>query len=216
VLTTLEVTPPVADLCAQGNTLQLGIAAQDQNGRAIFVGAGTTTYASSAPEIAGVNASGVVAAAAAGTAVITATFTLGGETRSDSMAVTVLRAPEEYPDIAGVYDVSGLITQSGWGSDDMRETAVMTIEHSRDTPVFTGTFVFFPYDLESSTDGPYSGIVSGSVDCLGGVAFELRGAWLQSPLWQAQGTLAPPLITGTFWDPGSNSGTFTAELRQTE
>jgi hypothetical protein len=91
----------------------------------------------------------------------------------------------------------------------------MTIEHSHDTPVFTGTFVFFPYDLESSTDGPYSGIVSGSVDCLGRVVFELLGAGLHT-FWHAEGTLAPPLITGTFWDGPFDSGTFTAELRETE
>jgi len=190
--------------------------ARDLHGMQIPISAGTTTYSSSAPEIAGVNASGVVAAAAAGKAVITATFTLGGETRSDSMRVTVQRAPAKYPDIAGVYDVSGLITQSGWGSEGMRETAVMTIKHSRDTPVFTGTFADLRYDLESYTDGPYSGTVSGSLDCLGRVVFELRGAWLQSPLWHAEGALASPLITGSFWDPGSSGGPFTAERRQAE
>jgi len=36
---------------------------------------------------------------------------------------------------------------------------------------------------------------------------------LSSPLWHAEGTFEAAQLTGHFWDPGSNAGTFTAVPR---
>src|SRR5689334_13572035 len=128
VLTRLEVTPATADLCTQGDSVQLTLVPRDQDGAQIRTGAGTATYSSSAPDIASVNTDGVVAAAAPGKAVITATFTFGDSTRAASMQATVHQAPVEYPRIAGVYDVTAVITASFWGPPGERETAVLTID----------------------------------------------------------------------------------------
>jgi hypothetical protein len=88
--TTFEVSPTLADLStlAGENTLQLTLSARDQTG-APMRGAAATTYSSSAPSIAGVSSSGVVTGVAPGTAVITATLTLGAITLSDAMTATV-------------------------------------------------------------------------------------------------------------------------------
>lgn len=219
VLTTLEVTPAVAELCAPGSAVQLTIVARDQNGAEIPIGTGTATYSSSAPEIAGVGNGGVVAGAAPGTAVITATFAFGGKTLSALMKAAVREAAAAYPAIAGVYDVNALITQSGWGAEGVHETAILTIQHSRDAPVFAGTFEdlrFFERGSDVSMGEPLSGSVSGYFDCAGRVVFELRMDGLQSSLWHAEGTVVAQQITGHFWDPGSNSGTFAAERRPEE
>lgn len=70
VFTTLELTPKVADLFTEpGDTIRLSIAAWDEKGQLMV--AGTPTYLSSAPTIAGVDTSGLVRAVAPGTAVIT-------------------------------------------------------------------------------------------------------------------------------------------------
>jgi hypothetical protein len=218
-LTTLEVTPTTADLCAQRNTVQLTIVALDQNGEEIPVSAGTATYSSSAPAIAGVSDSGVVTAAAPGTAMITARFTLDSVTRTASMNATIHEAPDAYPDLAGVYDVTALITTSGWGAEGVRETGVFRYEHSRATPRFAGTFeqfLFFYPGYNEPTDDPLSGSISGFFDCTGQVVFELRMEGLESALWHATGTLTSGRITGHFWDPGTNFGSFTADRRQAE
>jgi hypothetical protein len=210
----LEVTPAVVNLCIPG-TARLTVVARDQSGAPIPDGTGAVSYSSSAPTIARVSA-GVVTGIAPGTAVITVTFTLGEHTRMTSMTVTVHDAPAAYPEIEGVYDVTAVITRSGWGMEGTRETAVMTIQHSIDTPLFAGTFedflFFYPGD-EQPTAAPFSGTASGSMDCVGGIVFELRREGLESPLWHAEGTVAPGRIVGVFSDPGSSTGTFTAERR---
>jgi hypothetical protein len=93
----------------------------------------------------------------------------------------------------------------------------MTIQPSRDTPEFSGTFADIRLDYwPSGSDGPFTGTVNGSLDCIGRVVFDLRMEGLHSSLWHATGMLASGRITGQFWDPGSNSGTFTAMRRQAE
>jgi len=224
VLATLEVTPAVADLCAQGNSVQLTIVARDQNGKAIPVGAGTATYSSTAPDIAMVSGGGVVAAGAPGTAAITATFTYGPMTRSASMNATVHEAPAEYPDLAGVYDLKTLQTISGWGMEGTLEAAIVTIEQSQGTPLFSGTFADFSVyyaDGESPSNIPFSGSVSGSLDCVGGVVLELRSEGQEDPFWIGRGTLTSGRIVGDFtfpstWQDPDEGGTFTAERRQAE
>ncbi|HYU91394.1 MAG TPA: Ig-like domain-containing protein, partial [Gemmatimonadales bacterium] len=79
----LEVSPTAFALFTvpPGNTLQLTILAYDQTGATLPFTSGAT-YSSNAPAIAGVSNSGVVTAAAPGTAKITAALTPGGETRT--------------------------------------------------------------------------------------------------------------------------------------
>jgi hypothetical protein len=225
VLTTLEVTPAAADLCAQGNTLQLAIAARDQNGMVIPVGAGTVTYASSAPDVAAVSAGGIVVAVAPGTAGITATFTFAAKTRTASMNATVQEEPAGYPDLAGVYDLKTLQTISGWGMEGTIEKAIVTIEQSQDTPLFVGTFadlgMYYSADDGSPRNIPFSGGVSGTIDCVGGVVLELRIEGQDAPFWIGHGTLASGRIVGDFifpsvWQSPAEGGTFAAERRHAQ
>src|SRR5689334_14160949 len=191
VLTRLDVTPATADLCAQGNSVQLTLVPRDQNGMQIWTGAGTATYSSSAPDSAGVSASGVVTAAAPGTAGITATFTYGGKTQLASMNATVHEEPAEYPALAGVYDLATVHTISTWGMEGTLATAVVTIEQPRGTPLFAGSFADFSMFVV-----PNAGSVSGSVDCVGGVVLELRAAGEENIFWRGKGTLTSGRIVG--------------------
>ena len=81
--TTVTVSPATAELAALGATVQLSAQVQDQNGQ-VMSGA-TVTWASSAAAVATVDASGLVTAAANGTATITAT----AGSASGSATVTV-------------------------------------------------------------------------------------------------------------------------------
>jgi hypothetical protein len=212
----LEVTPAVADVCAPG-TARLTVVARDQFGEPITDGRGAVSYSSSAPAIARVSA-GIVTGIAPGTAVITVTFTLGEHTRTASVMVTV-HGMTAYPEIDGVYDLTAVITRSGWGSEGTRETAVMTIRRSIDAQLFTGTFEdfrFFYPGVDEAMNKPLSGSVSGSFDCGGRIVFELHTEGLESSLWQAEGTFAGGRIVGVFGDPGSNTGSFTAQRREAE
>lgn len=219
-LTALEVTPTVADLCAPGNKVQLTLVARDHAGAAI-PGA-TGTYSSSAPAVAKVNSSGVVTAGAPGTAVITATSTRHGITLKASMNVTVHETPAEYSEIAGVYDLNTLQTVSQWGMQGSIEIAVITIQHSRGTPLFAGTFadfsLFYYPDDQSPRNIPFSGTVSGSIDCVGGVVIELRTDELPKKdyLWSGKGTLTSGQIAGEYSEAPGEGGTFTAVRRQVE
>ena len=69
--TTVTVSPSTAELAAVGATVQLSAEVRDQNGQ-VMAGA-TVTWASADNSVAGVNSSGLVTAAANGTATITAT-----------------------------------------------------------------------------------------------------------------------------------------------
>jgi hypothetical protein len=88
--TIFELSPRVADLStvAGGNTLQLTLSARDQAGVPL-PGTAAATYSSSAPSIVGVSSTGLLTAAAPGTAVIKASLTLGGITLTDAITATV-------------------------------------------------------------------------------------------------------------------------------
>jgi hypothetical protein len=217
VLTTLEVTPLTADVCtpAPTNTVYLTLVPRDQTGERMQVTDGIAEYSSSAPEIAKVSTSGIVTAAAPGTAVITAVFTLGDSTRTASMSATIHETPDELPDISGVYDLAAVVTR--WDGalgipPGSRETGVLTIEQSGNTPILTGTFAdfgaFYPTD-PSNTPGPYSGVLSGTFDCLGRVVLELRNEQ-QHAFWRGKGTLDGVRIVGDF-SSAVFGGTFTAD-----
>ncbi len=175
---------------------------------------GTAEYSSSAPEIAKVSNSGVVTAAAPGTAVITAVFTLGDRTRTASMSATVHESADELPDISGVYDLAAVVTH--WdGALGMppgsREIGVLTIEQSGNTRILTGTFADFGgfYPDEPNGTGYYSGVLSGTYDCLGRVVLELRNDQ-QHVFWRGKGTVDGGRIAGDF-SSAVFGGTFTAD-----
>ena len=94
--------------------------------------------------------------------------------------------PVHYPDIAGVYDLTGVITASdpAWGIDDgTRQVTVVTVQRAGDTSLLVGTFsdfhVIYP-DGEILTGDPNSGSVSGVVHSEGAVVMELTFAGRQS------------------------------------
>lgn len=89
VLTTVEVTPATATLftVAPGNTATLVVVAKDQDG-GTMAGAGSPTFSSSNAAVATVSDAGAVTAVAAGTALITASLTAGGVTKTGTTTVT--------------------------------------------------------------------------------------------------------------------------------
>jgi len=218
VLTRIEVAPTdyALNTVKPGNTLQLTIAAYDQAG-APMPSTGAATYSSSAPAIAAVSGSGVVTAAARGTAEITAALTLGGITRTASMTVTVY--VRDYSDNAGVYDLIALITtfDPAWGEDlhGYRYTAVVTLHDAWDAPWFAGTYS----DLRligpsgDSTAVAVSGMVTASFDRGGRLVVELRGDRDHVGLTLVVATLAPGFMDGDFGCCGHIGGTFTATRR---
>jgi Big-like domain-containing protein len=218
-LATLEVAPLTADVCTPSsmNTVQLTLVPRDRTGEIMQVTDGTAEYSSSAPAIATVSDSGIVTAAAPGTAVITAVFTLGDHTRAASMSATVHESPGGLPDISGVYDLAAVVTR--WDGalglpPGSRETAVLTIERPGYTPTLTGTFADFRVfwaDDESYVIGPYSGVLSGTFDCLGRVVLELGTEEQQDASWRGAGTVKDGQIVGDF-SSTFIGGTFTADL----
>jgi hypothetical protein len=217
VFTTLEVTPTAADLfdVAPGNTVQLTIGAWDQTG-ARMPGTGAATYSSSAPAIAGVSSRGVVTAAAPGGAEITAALTLGGITRTASMTVTV--QARDYSDIAGVYDLTAVISSFDpvWGDlEGYRYTAVLTLQEESGPPWFGGTYA----DLRligpagESHDVADAGVLASSIDPGGRVVLVLDDGGFGIGLTLIVGTVASGSVNGTFGCCGHISGTFTAERR---
>jgi len=214
----LEVSPAHAVLStvAPGNTFQLTTRAYDQAG-APMSGAGAVTYTSSAPAIAGVSRSGVVTAAAPGTAKITTALTLGGITRTAS--TTVLVHAGDLWELTGVYDLSALITSfdPGRGEDltGYRYTAVLTLRQEWDFPWFGGAYADF--QLVGSGGESYAvadaGVVTGSIDPRGRVLIELLGDGNHIGLTLIVDTLASGTIDGTFGCCGHIGGTFTAARR---
>jgi hypothetical protein len=217
VLTRLEVPPTVADLFASppDDTITLTIVASDQRG-APMRGVGGVTFSSDAPAIARVSSSGIVTAAAPGTAVITATLTVAGITRTASMTATV-HDPDEYPEIAGVYDLTAPITSFDPAWEDLtgyRYTAVLTLSQHNGRR-FEGTYA----DLQvvrpgESSERKLTGFVSGSVDRDGRVIMELVGGNHTWTSWYGRGMLASGKIDGTFGCCGHISGTFTVARRE--
>ena len=218
VLTRLEVSPTVADLSTfpPGDTITLTIVASDQRGASIG-GGDAATFSSSAPAIARVSSSGIVTAAAPGTALITATLTLGGITRSASMTATV-HGPSEDPEIAGVYDLTAPITSfdPAWGDlTSHRYTAVLTLQQY-DGQRFGGTYenlqVIGPGTEPS--DWELTGFVKGSLGLDGRVVIELVGGNHTWTSWYGRGMLGSRRIEGTFGCCGHISGTFTVVRRE--
>ena len=181
VLTGLKVAPTDAALsgAAPGNTLQLTLQAYDQTGATI--GTDAVTYSSSAPAIAGVSSSGLVTAAAPGTAKIWAALTVRGVTQTASMTVTVYNGHiGDYPGmIAGVYDLIARVTtfDPGWGEDltGYRYTAVLTLREEGPLPGVRGTFA----DLRligpsgDTTHIATSGVATASIEPRGRLVIEL-------------------------------------------
>ena len=219
LFTTLAVLPTAADLfaVAPGNTVQLTIGAYDQTG-APMPNAAAASYSTSAPAIAGVSTGGVVTAVAPGTAVITATLTLGGITRTASMRATIhpefARVDDPTP---GVYDVTALITNfdPGWGEDltGARYTAVVTLR--KPTPALLGgTYADLWYvgrrgDSVAVND-------TGSVTAFrdhGRLFIELLGNRDRIGLGLLVDSVTPASIDGRFGCCGHISGTFTAQRR---
>ncbi len=216
VFTTLEVMPTDVALttAAPGNTVQLSIQARDQTG-APMSGTGAATYVSSAPAIVGVSSSGVVTAAAPGTAVITTTLTLGDSTHTASTTVTVYTG--DYSDFVGVFDVTALITSfdPAWGVDltGYRYTAVLTLEQEAGPPGFGGTFadLWLIGPAGDSTAVAATGVVTASIGSGGRVVIDLFGS--HNVLTLVVPSLASGFNDGLFGCCGHISGTFAATRR---
>ena len=91
-LATVSVSPNSSTLysIAPGNTASLTVVGKDKGGAVL---AGTPTFLSGTTGVATVDAAGLVTAAGPGTAVITASLTVGGVTKSGTMTVGVQAAP---------------------------------------------------------------------------------------------------------------------------
>lgn len=217
VFTSLAVTSTDTTLVtvAPGNTLQLTIVAYNQAGA--VMPAGPATWSSSAPEIATVSSSGLVTAAAPGRAEIKAAFTLGGKSRTASMRVTVYGI--DLTDIAGVYDLTALITYSSPAWDDLRGyrfTAVLTLHEERDEPWVGGTYT----DWQLIDPGGNSGAVAGTgfvtvgFDSRGRLIIELLGDRNNLDLTLIPDMMALGIIEGGFVCCSHFGGRFTATRRQ--
>jgi hypothetical protein len=131
-------------------------------------------------------------------------------------------APAGFANITGVYDLTAVITSSdpAWGIEDgTRQTAVLTIQHSRGSRGFEGTFADLRAiapsgDVFSSNATP--GIVIGTIDRAGRVVIELFFDRSRNSYWYGEGTVASRQIVGKFGAGGHISGTFTAERRPPE
>jgi plastocyanin len=93
VLTTLELTPVTAGLftVAPGNTVTLTVVPRDQDG-VVMTTVGPPSFSTSNAAVATVDANATVSAVAPGTAQISASLTVGSETQTASMDVTVQEA----------------------------------------------------------------------------------------------------------------------------
>ncbi len=223
VLTTIEVKPTDAWLStiAPGNMVQLSFWAYDQSGVLMpMPRVGAVTYSSSAPAIARVSSSGVVTSVAPGTAAISAALTVLGVARTLSMTVTVHNG--DYSGIAGVYDLTALVTSFDPGWEDLtgyRYTAALTLGGEGAQPV-RGTFA----DLRligpggDTTHIATTGLVTGSIDPRGRLIIELFSDGTHGnrfTLTLIVETRTSGLIDGTF-DHDQIRGTFTATRNQAE
>ena len=93
VLTTLELTPATAGLftVAPGNTVTLTVVPKDQDGQ-VMTGLGPASFSTSNTATAIVDGNAIVYAVGPGTAEISASLTVGGETEAATMQVTVQEA----------------------------------------------------------------------------------------------------------------------------
>jgi hypothetical protein len=178
---------------------------------------GATTFTSSAPVVAPVDRTGYVRAVSPGTAVITASITLGGITEAASVTITVHgdeEPPGNYPEVEGVYDLTAPITSFAWGVDaGTYYTAILTIQPSLGRRRFIGTvsnFVIIAPSGDTITVGSESGsgFVYGTIDGEGRVG--LHPVTEQFSSWYGEGVLSSGQIVGTFGCCDQISGTFTA------
>jgi plastocyanin len=95
VLTTVQVTPPIATLftVAPVSSVALTVVAKDQRGQ-VMPDVGQPEFSSDDDAVATVGDDGTVTAIGTGTALITASVTAGGVTASGTVTVTVLVAPD--------------------------------------------------------------------------------------------------------------------------
>jgi hypothetical protein len=115
-----------------------------------------------------------------------------------------------YPEIAGIYDVAGNITQIPTASLSGTFTI---LDDGRNAPGFSGTFTVL---ITAPGATPVSGvgdIVNGNVTETGLVSLDLG-----HPDWRFTGTLSGRVINGTWLlrgdgTTGNFSGTFTASRR---
>ncbi|HUG27257.1 MAG TPA: Ig-like domain-containing protein [Gemmatimonadales bacterium] len=91
----MTLSAPVTSLfsVAPGNTVSLVATPRDKNG-AVLTGLGTVTFTSSDPAVATVSGAGLVTAVAAGGVQITASLTAQGVTRTGTVSLTVMVAPQ--------------------------------------------------------------------------------------------------------------------------
>jgi hypothetical protein len=136
-------------------------------------------------------------------------------------AVFVPSAPgSDYPDLTGVYDLTGLITNGDelMGSPTgTRQTAVLTIAGSRHDSTYAGTFTDFRFiypDYEPWNGG--GGTVTGSFDRFGLAIIELTFTGSQKPYLSLKGELDSGRVTGTYAELHHTHGTFTAVRRDVD
>lgn len=220
VYTSLEMRPASVELysTSPGNSVLPIVLALDSLGKPIAEA--TTVYATSAPEVAQVSDRGVVSAISPGSAIITASVTVAGLTRTASMTVAVrdrVALPAQSP-LAGVYDLTSLVVHydPAWGSIERGSvlTAVLAIEHSDGALKFVGRFSNFCYaDAQSKECSWESGTVRGKFLAPDHVTVDLTFDGSESAMWSGRGTFDKNTLSGTYWTSGSIDGTFVAVRR---
>jgi plastocyanin len=152
VLTTLELTPATADLftVAPGNSTTLTVTPKDQDGQ-VMTGLGPASFSTSDAGIATVDNAATVSAVAPGTAQISASLTVGGETATATMQVTVQEAAASASVVApGLEYIPGVVdVQAGgevtWTAGAVDHTVTFT------TPGAPAEIPFLQESSESRT-----------------------------------------------------------------
>ncbi|HXY30498.1 MAG TPA: hypothetical protein VEI06_07290 [Gemmatimonadaceae bacterium] len=118
----------------------------------------------------------------------------------------------DYPEIAGVYDLTGVIQafDPAWGDlTGERFEAVLTILPSRNARQFTGMFTDVRYvSPTGDTAAVEPSVIAGSLDADGKVTLE--SSWNS---WYGAGAFASGEIMGEFGCCGHISGRFAATRR---
>lgn len=221
VLSALRLLPTQAFLFAVApeHMVQLRIEAFDQGARRI-PDPGSPTYSTSAPAIAEVDSSGLVAALAPGTTEVTATLTREGAIQTASMIVVVMAEDR--------YDLTASITSfdPAWGDlTGFRYTGVLALRHDpTQAPGIGGTYsdlrVTAPTGETHMTggDGLGSGNVRSYLDFAGRLVIELEGYHFHFYLGPrgdlSEGDSLAAVIEGQFGTGGHITGPFRLERRQ--
>jgi len=171
VLARISIKPSLITLLP-GMTITLTLAAFDQRGREFNWTDGAVAYSSSDPAIAAVDNRGVVTAISAGTAVISTTLALNGQTSTAfvNSDVVALRP--------GKYELAAPVTESGWGVSG-RYSALLALSQDS-SPTEKAAFLIGRFEafrligLEGDTVQSVSaGIVKAEVDVLGRLRVQL-------------------------------------------